>query len=55
MARRASGLVAAAVARAVTETALRDMAVALAYERLALRPRSAVDRAFPRRAEGIAR
>jgi hypothetical protein len=43
----------------LTEAALRgrqrDMAVALAYERLALRPRSAVNRAFLRRAEGIAR
>ena len=33
----------------------RDMAVALAYERLALRPRSTVNRAFLRRAEGIVR
>ena len=43
----------------LTEAALRggrrDMAVALAYERLALRPRSTVNRAFLRRAEGIAR
>jgi hypothetical protein len=43
----------------LTEAALRggqrDMAVALAYERLALRPRSEVNRAFLRRAEGIAR
>ena len=41
----------------LTEAALRggqrDMAVALAYERLALRPRSTVNRAFLRRAEGI--
>ena len=41
----------------LTEAAIRgkqrDMAVALAYERLALRPRSAVNRAFLRRAEGI--
>ena len=43
----------------LTEAALRggqrDMAVALAYERLALRPRSEVNRAFLRRAEGIVR
>ena len=43
----------------LTEAALRgrqrDMAVAPAYERLALRPRSAVNRAFLRRAEGIAK
>jgi hypothetical protein len=42
----------------LTEAALRaghrDMALALAYERLALRPRSAVNRAFLRRAEGVA-
>ena len=41
----------------LTEAALRggqhDMAVALAYERLALRPRSTVNRAFLRRAEGL--
>jgi tetratricopeptide (TPR) repeat protein len=42
----------------LTEAALRggqrDMAVALAHERLALRPRSAVNRAFLQRAEGLA-
>jgi hypothetical protein len=42
----------------LTEAALRadyrDMALALAYERLALRPRSAVNRAFLRRAERVA-
>lgn len=41
----------------LTEAALRGsqrhMAVALAHERLALRPRSAVNRAFLRRAEGL--
>lgn len=41
----------------LTEAALRggqrDMALALAYERLALRPHSSVNRAFLRRAEGI--
>ena len=41
----------------LTEAAIRgnrrDMALALAYERLSLRPRSTVNRAFLRRAEGL--
>ena len=43
------------LAEAVLPGRRRDMAVALAYEHLALRPRSAVNRALLRRAEGIAR
>jgi hypothetical protein len=41
------------LAEAAVRGGQRDMALALAYERLALRPRSAVNRAFLRRAEGI--